>query len=275
MLRPGRSAEAAPLGVRPRVPTARTRPPAGPLAFRVHGRISLRRGVWQPVSGGAAVHSLPVGLQGFERRLEQLVEGTFGKAFPSGLQPVEVGRKVTRTLDGERTVGVDGVPIAPNNIGVYLSPSDFDRFHEFADALARELAEVAREHARAEGYHFVGPVTVTLVADDELRDGECDVAAEIHEGGRVGSIVLPDGRRIPLGEDAAMIGRAPDSTVVIADPRASRRHAEIRPAGQGFVVNDLGSMNGTLINGSPIREHMLQDGDEIKIGSTTLRFEES
>ncbi len=216
-----------------------------------------------------------MGLQGFERRLEQLVEGTFGKAFPSGLQPVEVGRKVTRTLDGERTVGVDGVPIAPNNIGVYLSPADFDRFHEFADALARELAEVAREHARAEGYHFVGPVTVTLVADDELRDGECDVAAEIHEGGRVGSIVLPDGRRIPLAEDAAMIGRAPDSTVVIADPRASRRHAEIRPSGQGFVVNDLGSMNGTLINGSPIREHMLQDGDEIKIGSTTLRFEES
>jgi hypothetical protein len=244
-------------------------------AFRIHGRNPLRGRVWQPVSGGAAVHSLPVGLQGFERRLEQLVEGTFGKAFPSGLQPVEVGRKVTRTLDEERTVGVDGVPIAPNNIGIYLAPQDFDRFHEFADALARELAEVAREHARDQGYHFVGPVTVTLVADDELRAGECDIAAEIHEGGRVGSIVLPDGRRIPLGEDAAMIGRAPDSTVVIADPRASRRHAEIRPAGHGFVVTDLGSMNGTVVNGSPIREHALQDGDELRIGSTTLRFEES
>lgn len=216
-----------------------------------------------------------MGLQGFERRLEQLVEGSFGKAFPSGLQPVEVGRKVTRALDDERTVGVDGAPIAPNNVGVYLSPSDFDRFHDFADALARELAEVVREHARDQGYHFVGPVTVTLVADDELRDGECDVAAEIHEGGRVGSIVLPDERRIPLGEEAATIGRAPDSTVVIADPKASRRHAEIRAAGNGFVVNDLGSMNGTLINGSPIREHVLQDGDEIRIGSTTLRFEES
>ena len=95
-------------------------------------------------AGVVAVHSLAVGLQGFERRLEQLVEGTFGKAFPSGLQPVEVGRKVTRTLDAERTVGVDGVPIAPNNLGVYLAPEDFDRFHDFADALARELAEVAR-----------------------------------------------------------------------------------------------------------------------------------
>ena len=168
-----------------------------------------------------------MGLQGFERRLEQLVEGTFGKAFPSGLQPVEIGRKVTRILDAERTVGVDGVPIAPNNLGVYLSPEDFDRFHDFADALARELAEVAREYARAEGYHFVGPVTVTLVADDELRAGECDVAAEI------------------------------------------------RPSGHGFLVADLGSMNGTVVNGATVREHVLQDGDELRIGSTTLRFEES
>ena len=105
-------------------------------------------------------------MQGFEKRLEKLVEGTFGKAFRSGLEPVEVGRKVTRALDADRAIGVDGVPIAPNNIGVYLAHEDFERFSAFADALARELAETAREHARAEGYHFVGPVTVTLVGEE-------------------------------------------------------------------------------------------------------------
>jgi hypothetical protein len=214
-------------------------------------------------------------MQGFERRLERLVEGTFSKAFPSGLEPVEVGRRMTRTLDAERTMGVDGVPVAPNNIGVYLSPDDFERFHSFADALARELAEVAREHARAEGYHFVGPVTVTLVADDELRAGECDVAAEIHEGALVGSLVLPDGRRVPLGEQTMVLGRMADCDVVIADPRSSRRHAEIRPAGNGFLVADLNSMNGTLVNGTAIREHPLADGDEIRLGNTVLRFEAS
>jgi hypothetical protein len=214
-------------------------------------------------------------MQDFERRLEKLVEGSFGKAFRSGLQPVEVGRKVARALDDERTVGVDGVPIAPNNIGVYLSPADFDRFHQFADALARELAEVAREHARDEGYHFLGPVTVTLVADEELRDGECDIAAEVHEGTRVGSLVLPDGRRFPLGEHKVALGRMSDCDVVIADPRVSRRHSEINPAGHGFVISDLGSMNGTVINGTPVREHVLADGDEIRIGNTVLRFEAS
>jgi len=214
-------------------------------------------------------------MQGFERRLEKLVEGTFGKAFRSGLQPVEVGRKVTRALDAERAVGVDGVPIAPNNIGVYLSPDDFERFSAFADALARELAEAAREHARDEGYHFVGPVTVTLVSDDELRAGECDIAAEVHEGKRVGSLVLPDGRRYALGEKPVVMGRMSDCDIVLADPRSSRQHAEIQPVGHGFVLSDLGSMNGTVVNGTPVREHQLTDGDEIRIGSTVLHFEAS
>jgi hypothetical protein len=216
-----------------------------------------------------------MGMQGFERRLERLVEGSFSKAFRSGLEPVEVGRRLTRVLDAERTMGVDGVPVAPNNIGVYLSPDDFDRFESFADALARELAETAREHAKAEGYHFVGPVTVTLVADDELRAGECDIAAEIHEGLRVGSLVLPDGRRVPLGEQPLVIGRNADCGVVVADARASRQHAEIRAQGNGFVVHDLDSMNGTLVNGTAIREHPLADGDEVRLGNTVLRFEAS
>lgn len=214
-------------------------------------------------------------MQGFERRLERLVEGSFSKAFRSGIEPVEVGRKVTRALDADRQVGVDGVPVAPNNIGVYLSPPDFEKFASFADALARELAEVARDHARSEDYHFVGPVTVTLVADDELREGECDVAAEIHEGARVGSLVLPDGRRLPLGEETMTLGRMSDCDIVVADPRVSRQHAEIRPSGHGFVVTDLGSMNGTVVNGAPIREHPLADGDEVRLGNTVLRFEAS
>ncbi len=214
-------------------------------------------------------------MQGFERRLERLVEGSFSKAFRSGLEPVEVGRRLTRVLDAERTMGVDGIPVAPNNIGVYLSPDDFDRFESFADALARELAETAREHAQAEGYHFVGPVTVTLVADDELRAGECDIAAEIHEGLRVGSLVLPDGRRVQLGEQPLVIGRNADCGVVVADARASRQHAEIQAQGNGFVVHDLDSMNGTLVNGTAIRQHPLADGDEIRLGNTVLRFEAS
>jgi hypothetical protein len=216
-----------------------------------------------------------VGLQRFEHRLERMVEGTFGKAFKSGLQPVEIGRKVTREVDAHRQMGVHGVPVAPNNIGVYLSHADFDRFESFAEPLARELAELVREHAREEGYQFVGSVTVHLVPDDELRVGECDVVTEIAAGVRVGSVLLSDGRRIPLGEAVFAIGRLPDNDLVISDPKASRRHAEVRPSGNGFLLVDLQSTNGTRVNGNAVTEHILADGDLIAIGATEFRFEAS
>jgi nucleotide-binding universal stress UspA family protein len=230
-----------------------------------------------PETAGAADTIARVGLQGFERRLERLVEGTFNKAFRSGLQPVEIGHRVARVLDNGRTLGVSGRPVVPNNIGVYLAPADFERFRSFAEALARELAEAARTHAHDEGYQFVGPVIVTLVPDDTLKTGEFDVVAEMHEGdgGHVGSLVLPDGRRVALGEEPTTLGRTSDCTVTLADPRASRRHAEIRSTGDGFLVVDLGSMNGTLVNGVAVRERQLHDGDEISVGATVLRFEAS
>ena len=120
-------------------------------------------------------------------------------------------------------------------------------------------------------------MTVTLVSDDTLKTGDFDVVAEIAEGagGQVGSLVLPDGRRVRLGEDTTTLGRNADCTVTLADPRASRRHAEIRPSADGFLVVDLGSMNGTLVNGTPVREHVLHDGDEISVGATVMRFEAS
>jgi hypothetical protein len=218
-----------------------------------------------------------VGLQGFERRLERLVEGTFNKAFRSGLQPVEIGHRLVRVLDNGRTLGVSGRFVAPNNIGVYLSPDDAKRFESFSDALARELAEAARQHAREESYQFLGPVTVTLVSDDSLKRGAFDVVGEITQGagGQVGSLVLPDGRRVRLGEQATVLGRNSDCTVPLADPRASRRHAEIRATADGFLVVDLDSMNGTKVNGVPVREHVLHDGDEIAVGATVMRFEAS
>src|SRR5213078_2994520 len=100
-----------------------------------------------------------MGLQQFERRLERLVEGVFAKAFKSGLQPVELGRRLTREMDANRTLGVRGT-IAPNHFVFELSQSDFQRFAAFEEALRRELAEAARQHARDENYEFLGPVEV-------------------------------------------------------------------------------------------------------------------
>lgn len=218
-----------------------------------------------------------MGLQQFERRLERLVEGVFAKAFRSGLQPVELGKRIAREMDLHRTVGVHGM-IAPNHFTVALSESDQERFASFADALTRELGEAVREHARTEGYGFVGPVDVLLVTDDSLGPGEFLVASDTVEGpggGAIGSLSLDDGRRVPLGEEPVTIGRLPDCEIVLSDPNVSRRHAEVRRDAGEFVVVDLGSTNGTRVNGAGVKERRLADGDEITVGNTRLRFEAS
>jgi hypothetical protein len=216
-----------------------------------------------------------MGLQQFEQRLERLVEGAFAKAFRSGLQPVEIARRLTREMDLHRTVGPRGV-IAPNVFEVALAPSDIERFESFADALVSELADAAREHARTERYNFMGPVEVNLKPDQAVNPGSCLVNSELKGGpggGPSASLVLPDGRRVTMDEGPLAIGRLPECSVVVEDSNVSRRHAELRRDGPDVVVVDLGSTNGTRVNGAQVRTQRLNDGDEITIGRTSLRFE--
>src|ERR1700726_3131883 len=111
-----------------------------------------------------------MGLQQFERRLERLVEGVFAKAFRSGLQPVELGRRITREMDLRRTVAPRGT-LAPNRFTVALSASDRERFGPIEDELVSELVEMARDHARSSGYLFLGAVSVELSPDPDLSPG--------------------------------------------------------------------------------------------------------
>jgi hypothetical protein len=216
-----------------------------------------------------------MGLQQFEERLERLVEGTLAKPFRSNLQPVEIGRRLTREMDLHRRVGVRGL-IAPNAFAVTLAPADVERFSNFIDALSRELSDAAREHAKNEGYLFVGPVEVEIFEGATLKSGRFTVEAEVREdadGGFLAELVLIDGRRVQIGSEPLVIGRLPECGVVLADSNVSRRHAELRRSGDSVVLTDLGSTNGTRVNGAPIRERVLVSGDEVSVGSTRLIFE--
>ena len=217
-------------------------------------------------------------LRNFERRLERIVEGVFARAFKSGLRPIEIGRRLTRELDDSRSIGVRGGTVVANHFTVNLSQQDADEFAQVTDTMQRELADLAREHAREEGYTFMGPVEVDFHVDPGMRVGDFSVEARLREGeGGVaaGSIVLPSGERFVLGDTVVSIGRLPESTLVLEDPNVSRQHAEIRPSGNGFVLADLGSTNGSKVNGIKVSERVLQDGDELTFGSTSFRFEAS
>ena len=219
-----------------------------------------------------------MGIRGFERRLERMVEGAFARAFKSGLRPVELGRRLVREMDDNRSVSVRGGTVVPNAFTVALSASDLEQFEGVQDSLERELGDAAREHARDEGYTFMGPVEVELVADDRLHTGAFQITGRMAEGdggAGAGSIVLPSGDRFSLTESVISVGRHPDCNLVLADPNVSRNHAEIRPQGEHFAVVDLGSTNGTRVNGVRVDTQVLQDGDEVSFGNTRMRFEAS
>jgi hypothetical protein len=219
-----------------------------------------------------------VGIRGFERRLERLVEGTFSRVFRSGLKPVELGRRLVREMDTNRSVGVSGERVSPNYFIFELAPGDMEQFSDVGESLRRELADAAREHARDEGYTFLGPVAVDIVVSERLMTGNFRVTAGLREGeGGVapGSLVLPDGHRMVLGEAIVSVGRLSDCTLVLEDTNVSRNHAEIRPHGTGFKLIDLGSTNGSRVNGERVAERQLRDGDLLEFGSIGIRFEAS
>lgn len=224
---------------------------------------------------------LAMGLQQFERRLERMVEGVFARAFRGGLQPVEIGRRLTREMDLRRTVAPRGT-LAPNDFLVVMSPSDRSRFASIEDELIDELIAVARDHAEIERYSFLGPVHVTMETDDQLSPGMVLVSGEMQrseEAAPTSRLKLPDGRTVPLADKPVNIGRLPDCAVVVSDPNVSRYHAEVRPVAgaapsSDYEVVDLGSTNGTKVNGMPLTgSRVLVSGDKITLGATTIGFE--
>jgi hypothetical protein len=220
-----------------------------------------------------------VGLRAIERRLEQMVEGTFARVFKSGVRPVEIGRRLVREMDDRRSIGVNGRPVAPNAFTVRLSPEDHEQMAGIRESLIRELSNAAREHARDESYGFLGPITFDIQPDELLHTGQFRVSGRLAEGegaGTVGTLVLPTGQRVVLGEFVLTIGRLPECTITLADTNVSRKHAEVRPEGAGFMLSDLGSTNGTFVNGARITQHELADGDVITFGGAAkITFEAS
>jgi Protein of unknown function (DUF3662)/FHA domain len=225
-------------------------------------------------------------LRDFEHRLERIVEGFFTKAFRSGLQPVELAKRLLREMEAGKTVGVREVWV-PNRYVLRLSDEDRARLSGMEKALGRELERVVMDGARERGFGLVARPEVVFETDESLRRGDFTVESELTEEtgapppgaealpGRPILALLEEGsavKEFALEHDTALIGRLAGSEVEISDPGASRRHAEVRRKGDEFFIVDLGSTNGTLVNDDPVSERRLEDGDRITIGQTTLEF---
>lgn len=122
-----------------------------------------------------------MGLQSFERGLERMVDSVFARSSRNGLRPVELGRRLLREIDDHRTVDVRGRRLVPNAFTFHLSRHDLDAFAGIDQALKHELAEAARDYARDEGYHLVGPISVAFEVDQRAKPGRFTITSQVRE----------------------------------------------------------------------------------------------
>lgn len=225
-------------------------------------------------------------LSRFERRVEGLVEGAFAKVFRGGVEPVEVAKALQREAADKRAISATRT-LVPNDFVVELSATDAKRLTPYDAPLTEELAAMVREHAAERRWTFVGPVRVHLEAHDDLDTGVFRVRGEVVEGEpdpvpvtttqgqprlRVVAGTGTD-NEIPVNRDVLLIGRASTADIRLDDSGVSRQHAEIRREGDDVVLVDLGSTNGSSVNGRPVERARLTPGDRIEVGRTVLVYE--
>ena len=251
-------------------------------------------------------------LRDFERRVEGAVEGLFARAFRSGVQPVELGKRLIRAVEDSRQVGVSRIYV-DNVYTIELSAHDRQRFAEYERALCSELAALVVDTARENDWAMLGRARVELATAEDLVEGRFRVSSRVEAAERpaapavaghgwtpdpgmpVGpaTAMLPgevrqprvrapaslvlisadgSGRAFPLTQLETSVGRSEQCDIELADPGVSRNHARIIREGDDFIVEDLRSTNGTEVNGQPIRRRRLADGDMVKLANSTLQF---
>jgi hypothetical protein len=237
-------------------------------------------------------------LNRFEQFMENVVEGSVARVFRSPVQPAEIAKRLERAMESQQTISVRRV-IVPNFYRVFLNPQDFAAFQPIQTELEREMGTYLSELAAERDFTMLEHPHVELAEDSAVPRRTIQVVAETatnHEEGTTrvmsGTAVLQSTPQtsnsralllletnkgmhpIPLEMTLLKVGRGLDNDIVLEDSRVSRHHVQLRYKTRRFWVTDLGSTNGTFINGERISEAALRNGDTISLGGVELTFRE-
>jgi len=197
------------------------------------------------------------------------VERAFARIFPADLDPAQIARKLVATSQSEPA----------ETYLVRLGPRDFQKLEE-RELLEDEWSALLAQSAQSEGRRPGGVIRVILAEDEEVVAGTVAIDALLDDAAATArGYALRITKGIPFDgvfrlSDRLTIGRGPENALDLRDVRVSRRHARVRTTDDGAFLEDLGSTNGTILNGrrleAPAR---LSAGDTIEIGDTVLRVE--
>ena len=216
----------------------------------------------------------------------------FARAYGSAIRPLNLGRELLGLIDSMDKSS----PINPDVV-VNLNATDYEAFADIEKHLLRELAEAATQFAERNDLRHQEPISVILKVDNAIKVGSFSITNEIEreimtDAGAVAKVsdvaepmnssprlveaalVLQSGERITLDTDSLKIGRQASCRIVFNDSNVSREHAQLRRSADGWKLLDLGSTNGTKINGVKItEEQLLVNGDELGFGTSSAKFE--
>lgn len=218
----------------------------------------------------------------FENAVEKGVNNAFSRVFRSGLKPVDINSAIRRAMEDNAQEVAPGRTIAPNLFVVSLSPSDLEGLGDEAGVLADEFRQQATAFAADNEYALLGPVEVHFEADEQELTGQLEVDASTKRGAAAPAtavsaspehpIIDIDGQKWLLTEPVTVIGRGSEADIVVPDSGVSRRHLELRVTPTGVIATDLGSTNGTFVDGARITRQRLTAPANLRFGAARARF---
>ena len=234
-------------------------------------------------------------LENLEQRLDRIVNGSFSKAFKSEVQPVELGAALQQEIDN-RAETLAGQTVVPNIFVIELGLVDHNRLNPYFETLSAELTALADQYSSEQRYTTVDGAQISFNLDSVLETGVFRIrstAAAKSSDAPSRPAMDPDltpqvplssfavasspylvsitGQEFKLTKSVSNVGRGAEADIQIDDSSVSRLHCAI-VLGSDVLVRDLGSTNGTLVDGVRATETVVHDGSIIKIGNITLTY---
>ncbi|HEY8317611.1 MAG TPA: DUF3662 and FHA domain-containing protein [Amnibacterium sp.] len=211
-------------------------------------------------------------LDSFERGLERAVNGAFARTFRSGLQPVEITAALRREVDTHASPVARDRILVPNRFVVRMSEGDHIAMTALGQPLIDELTGLLTQYVTEQRYQMASPPVITLEPDDGLAIGMLEVESATERVEVDWAPVLEiDGRRYPIGP-RTVIGRGTEADITVEDTGISRKHLEILWNGRQAEARDLGSTNGSTLNGARLTRAAVPNDSVLQIGRTRILF---
>lgn len=243
-----------------------------------------------------------------EGSLEKYIEGFFKGKYKEHVEPAEIAKRLAREMRDHRRVSINKVYV-PNQYTVHLNPAEYDQISTIASTLSRELQDYVKQKAIEKKYALTGPPAVNFSRDDLRRAGSVRIDSGFSEAPP--EVEQPEMEKIPLEQTqrfclakgatgiekklgssgwlqieggpergkffnldkgSLLLGRRAGCDIIFSDSSVSRRHAQIEWSRGQYSIIDLGSTNGTKVNGVRVTSRVLEPGDTVVLGATICTF---